>query len=58
MGALMILLIIYAIYNDNLKKRCKRSIDYFRMIPKEMMCTMKVTTYMRKNEILSQFDIL
>lgn len=58
MGSLFILLVVYGIYNESLKKRCKRSIDYFKMIPKDVMCTMKVTSFMRKNEILSQFDIL
>ena len=58
MGSLFILLVVYGVYNESLKKRCKRSIDYFRMIPKDVMCTMKVTSFMRKNEILSRFDIL
>lgn len=51
-------LMVYVLYNKKLRKRCKRSIDYFKFIPKELMCTMKITSYMRKNEILSQFDIL
>lgn len=58
MAAMVIILVFYFFFDYNLKKRCKRSIDYFRTIPKELMCTMKVTAYMRKNETLNKFDIL
>ncbi len=28
------------------------------MIPKDIVCTMKITTFMKKNKVLNKFDIL
>jgi hypothetical protein len=55
---LVIMLICYIWYDSSLKKRCKRAIKLFRIIPKELMCSMKITTYMRKHNSLKMLDIL
>ena len=50
--------LVYIYFDRTLKNRCKRSIKYFKMIPKDIVCTMKITTFMKKNKVLNKFDIL
>ncbi len=51
-------LIVYLMCDRSLKSRCKKTIKYFRIIPKEIMCSIKLTTFMRKHKVLNKFDIL
>lgn len=45
-------------YNQKLKDKCKMTIRYFKIVPKSIMNKMKMTNYMRKNDLLKKFAIL
>ena len=55
---MLVALILYFVCDRSLRNRCKRAIKYFRIVPKEVMCSTKLTTFMRKQKVLSKFDIL
>lgn len=51
---LIIVAIIYYIFDERLKNRCRKAIQYFRIIPKKIMCSIRMTSFIRKNNILSK----
>ncbi len=55
---MLLAIVLYFFCDRSLGKRCKRVIKYFKIIPKEVMCSTKLTTFMRKQKVLSKFDIL
>jgi hypothetical protein len=55
---MLLAIILYVFCDRSLAKRCKRAIKYLKFIPKEVMCSTKLTTFMRKQKVLSKFDIL
>lgn len=58
MLTLIVVLIGYTYWNYTMSKRSQMAIRYFKIIPKKLMCNSKITSYMRKNNTLSNFDIL
>lgn len=54
MIGMIIVAVIYYIFDERLKRRCRKAIQYFRIIPKKIMCSMKMTSFIRKNNILSK----
>lgn len=58
MIGLIIVLIAYYLFDKRFKARCRKAIQYFRIIPKKIMCSMKMTTFMRKNNVLTKLEIL
>jgi hypothetical protein len=55
---LLVVVAIYLVYRHYLKKRCRVAIQFFGMIPNNIMCSMKMTSFLRKNKILNKLDIL
>lgn len=51
---LIIVAVVYYIFDKRLKNRCRKAIQYFRIIPKKIMCSIKMTSFIRKNNILSK----
>jgi len=55
---LLVVCAIYLVYMHYLKKRCRVAMQFFGMIPKNIMCSMKMTSFLRRNKILNKLDIL
>lgn len=58
MFGLVCSLIIYILYTMYLRKRSKIALKFVKMIPKNILCNMKMTSYLRKHKVLNKLDIL
>jgi len=58
MIGLIVLCIWYIYWAIQTKNRCRLGIRYFQIIPKDILCDIRVSTYLRKNHILNKLTIL
>lgn len=51
-------MVMYYLYYKELSRKCLLAVKYFTIIPKNLMSTMRLTTFLRRNDVLDKLDIL